>query len=204
MSESIKNKVFLKIRRAKRGTLFFAEDFLSIGSTKTVNKTLERLTAEGELVRVTRGIYVRPIKDSIVGTIMPTTEEIAFAIAKRDKTRIVPIGSKALNLLGLSTQVPLNVVYLTDGSARKIRIGNRKITFKKTSPKNLAGVGEISQLVIQALRSIGEKNLNDELLHKIQLLLSKEKPNRLEHDIRLAPAWIREIMKPVLRKSVHV
>jgi hypothetical protein len=97
----------------------------------------------------------------------------------------------------------MNVIYLTDGAARKIKIGNRSITFKKATPKNVAAVGEISRLVIQALRTIGQENVTEEELQKIQQWLMKEKPTRLEHDLRLAPAWIREIMKPVYKKNQH-
>lgn len=203
MKNSIEIQVLSKIRKARRGTLFFAEDFVNVGSAKSINKALERLAAKDELKRVARGVYVRPINDSIIGPVTPTTEELAIAIAKRDKARIVPTGSYALNQLGLSTQVPLNIVFLTDGAARKIKIGNRTITFKNAAPKNVAAVGEISRLVIQALRIIGKDRVRDEEIKKIQLMLTKEKPTRLEHDIRLAPAWIREIMKQALPESKH-
>ena len=103
--------------------------------------------------------------------------------------------------LGLSTQVPLNVIYLTDGAARKIKIGNRTITFKKTTPKNLAAIGEIDKLLIQALRTIGKDNVTENEIEKIQQLLKKEKPAHLQHDIRLAPDWIRKIMLPVLKEK---
>ncbi len=150
-----------------------------------------------------RGIYVRPEKDPVLGYITPGIEAIAKAIAKRDRARIVPTGSYALNRLGLSTQVPMNVVYLTDGSARKIKIGNQIVKFKKTTPKNLAAIGEISKLVIQALRGIGKDNIRPEEIEKIQQLLSKEKTTLLQHDIRLAPTWIREIMQHTLKQRVN-
>jgi hypothetical protein len=101
--------------------------------------------------------------------------------------------------LGLSTQVPLKVVFLTDGTERKIKVGSTSITFKKTTPKNVATVGEISRLAIQALRTIGRENVTKDEIEKIQEALTKEKRSKLEHDIRLAPVWIREIMKPVLK-----
>lgn len=203
VKKSIEIQVLSKIRKARRGTLFFAEDFVSFGSAKSVNKALERLAAKNELMRVARGVYVRPMKDSIVGMVTPTAEEVAIAIAKRDRARIIPSGSYALNQLGLSTQVPLNIIYLTDGTARKIKIGNRTITFKKTTPKYVAAIGEISRLAIQAFREIGKDSVRDEEINKIQMLLTHEKPARLEHDIRLAPAWIREIMKRALPESKH-
>ena len=199
MPESIEIQILDRIRKAGRGVLFFTESFVSYGSTEAVKKALQRLTNSGELDRVATGIYVRPVIDSVIGKVSPSIEAIAKAIAKRDKARIVPTGAYALNRLGLSTQVPMNVVFLTDGSARKIKIGKRSVLFKKASPKNVATVGEISGLAIQALKEIGKEKVLDKEIKHIQELLKNEKPTRLEHDIRLAPAWIREIMKPALK-----
>ena len=203
MIKSIEIQVFERIKKAGRGVLFFAEDFTKKGSPKAVSKALERLVAKGELARAARGVYVRPKVDSVIGQLTPRIEDIAKAIARRDKARIVPTGTYALNRLGLSTQVPLNIIYLTDGIARKVKLGNYVITFKKTAPKNLTAVGEISGLAIQALRAIGKDYVTEDEIKKIQGLLHKEKATKLEHDIRMAPAWIREIMKPVLKKMQH-
>lgn len=200
MTESTEIKILDRIKKAGRGVLFFTENFIAYGNNEAVKKALQRLTNAGELERVATGIYVRPQIDSIIGKVTPGIEEIAKAIAKRDKARIVPTGVYALNRMGLSTQVPLNVVYLTDGAARKIKIGTRTITFKKTTPKYVATVGEISGLAIQALRTIGKDSVTTDEITKIQQLLKKEKPTRLEQDMRLAPVWIREIMKPALKQ----
>lgn len=135
-----------------------------------------------------------------MGKLTPSIEKVAIAIAKRDKAKILPTGFYALNRLGLSTQVPMNIVYLTDGSARKIKIGNQTILFKIISPKSVAVVGEISGLAIQALKEISKEKVLDKEIKHIQELLKHEKPTRLEHDIRLAPMWIKEIMKPVLKE----
>jgi hypothetical protein len=150
---------------------------------------------------VAHGIYVRPEIDPVVGPVTPGIEAIATAIAKRDKARIIPTGVYALNRLGLSTQVPLNVVYLTDGAARKVKIGKRTIAFKKATPKNVAAIGEISRMAIQALRTIGKEKVTPDEIEKIQQLLKKEKPTHLQHDIRLAPEWIRRIMQPILNEN---
>ncbi|MEO8232684.1 MAG: DUF6088 family protein, partial [Ignavibacteriota bacterium] len=159
-----------------------------------------RLVRKSKLKRLATGIYYKPLEDPVIGKLTPGTEAVAKAIAKRDKARIVPTGVYAVNRLGLSTQVPLNVIYLTDGAARKVRIGNRVINFKKTTPKNLAAIGEISKLVIQALRTIGQNKVTKEQIEKIQQFLKKEKRTHLQHDIRLAPEWIRKIMLPVLKE----
>jgi predicted transcriptional regulator of viral defense system len=113
-----------------------------------VKKVLLRLEQKGLLKRLAFGIYLYPKNSKLLGELTPTVEEIASAIAARDKARIIPTGSYALNALGLSTQVPLNAVYLTDGATRKVAIGKRNILFKKTSPKNLSVRGPISSLVI--------------------------------------------------------
>jgi hypothetical protein len=200
MTASIEIQAFEKIKNLQRGTLFFVESFLSIGNAKSVNKALERLVEKEKIIRVATGIYTRPKQSKLFGNITPTVEEIATAIAKRDKARIVPTGSYALNALGLSTQVPLKAVYLTDGAARKINLGKRTILFKKTTPKNLSAKGAISKLVIQALKAIGKDNIKPEEERKILELLRKENPEHLKHDILLAPEWIRIIMRKTHQK----
>lgn len=199
--ESIDFKILEKIKKAKRGSLFYTEDFLSFGNYKAVSKALERLVNEKELSRVARGIFAILTKDPFLGEISPTAEKIAESIRKRDKARIIPTGSLALNMLGLSTQIPTNLVYLTDGSARTIKVGNRGIVFKKTSPKNLTAIGTFSGIVIQALKEIGKENVTDIEIEKILEHLKKEDPYRLEHDIKLAPEWIRIIMRKALNET---
>lgn len=201
MSQSIDNKIINKVKKARRGSLFFINDFLSFGNTKAVSKALERLVEREELNRIARGIYSRLAEDPILGLLKPSTEDIAEAIRRRDKARIIPGGNLALNELGLSTQVPLNVVYYTDGSARKIDLGKRKIIFKKTSPKNLSVIGKISTLAIQALKEIGQEKVTENEEKIIIEHLKKEDPNRLEHDIKLAPEWIRVIMRKALKSK---
>lgn len=200
MDYTIEDKVLVKIKKAKRGSVFFVDDFIAFGTASACNKSLERLVTKGELMRVARGVYTLPRYSKLLGkNLTPTTEVIAQAIARRDRALIIPTGSFALNALGLSTQVPMNVVYLTNGSARKIVLnGKRSITFKKTAPKNLVAIGEISKIVIQALKEIGKGKATPEELDKIINLLKKEKIERLEHDIRIAPEWIRNIMKQAL------
>ena len=148
MDLSIENQILKKVKGAKRGALFFGQDFSMQGNNDAVRKSLERLVKKGEIERVTTGIYTRLEIDPIVGKVPPSIENIVKAIAKRDKARVIPTGVTALNKLGLSPQVPMKFVYLTDGSSRNIQIDGRSILFKRTSPKNVATIGEISTLVI--------------------------------------------------------
>jgi len=198
MNESIEIQLLRSIKSEKRGTIFFVESFISMANAKAVNKALERLVIKGEIIRIAHGIYSRPKMSKLVGQVTPSVEEIASAIAKRDNARIVPTGDFALHALGLSEQIPLKAVYLTDGAPRKIQIGKRTIQFKKSSPKNLAAKGPISKLVIQALKAIGKDHTIPEEEAKIISLLSSENPELLKQDILLAPEWIRKIMRKAL------
>lgn len=198
---TIENRILKKIKKARRGALFFADSFINISNQKAVSKALQRLVNAGEIIRVSTGIYTRPEKDPVLGLVLPGIEKIAEAIAKRDKARIVPTGAYALNKLGLSTQVPMNAVYLTDGSVRKIKLKNQSLTFKKTSPKNVTAIGKISKLVIQALRSIGKSKVTYEEIKHIQNILKNENQNHLNHDLRLAPEWIRRIIRSALNNK---
>ena len=194
MIESIETKIFRKIKRAKNDLLFSVDMFARFGNAKAVSKALERLTKEEKLCRVATGFYTFPKIHDNFGVILPGIDEIALAIAKRDKARVVPTGSYALYKLGLTTQVPMNVVYYTDTSARFVKIGKRTIKFKKASSRNLAFKGEISMLAIQALRSLGKGNATDEEIAHIKTILQNENSAHLKHDLLLAPVWIRELL----------
>jgi len=196
--QSIEDKIEKVIKSKQRGTLLFTDDFIAHGSSKAIQKALERLTNRNVITRIARGIFVRPVISEYIGEVLPTAEEVALGIAKRDMIKIVPIGTHALNKLGLSTQIPLKLVYLTDGAPREIQIGNRTIKLKKTTPKNLLAKGKISSLAIQALREVGQRGITEEIEQKIIELLKKEERKKLKHDIPLAPVWIRKIMQKAL------
>ncbi len=178
-----------------------ADDYLNYGSADAIRQALGRLVNKQVIVRVAQGIYVRPKISKLLGALVPSAEEVAEAIAKRDRIRTLPTGSYALNALGLSTQVPMNIVLLTDGSPREIKVGRRTIKFKKTTPKNLLSKGNISRLVIQALKEIGNGKVTIEEENKIILLLKKEEVKALKHDIQLAPIWIQKTMRKALENG---
>jgi hypothetical protein len=196
--QSIEKQIEEKIISIPRGTLLFPEDFHQLGSSEAVRLALHRIEKKGVIRRVAQGIYVRPKISKYIGEIGSTAEEVAEGIAKRDKIRIVPTGVYALNALGLSTQVPMRLVLLTDGAPREIKVGKRTIKFKKTTPKNLMAKGKISSLDIQALREIGMGKVLESEEKKIIELLKKEEKSHLIHDIALAPEWIKKIMKRAL------
>ncbi len=195
--ESIDDKIYKKVKKCGRGIMFSSADFINMGESKSVLKALERMTNSGTIVRVARGIYCYPKIDTLLGlgVIYPTFEEIAQYIAKRDKARIVPTGSYALNVLGLSTQVPANVVYLTDGSPRTISLkSGRGIKFIKTAPKNLAFKNRLAMLLTFALKEIGEGNVTEYHKQHIKNLLKNEERADIMKDYTLMPSWIQQLI----------
>jgi hypothetical protein len=201
MNNNTYNQLVSKILSEKEGVLIFKEDFLELGSEKAVSKGLERMVDHGFLVRVARGIYLLTKKDKQLGSIKPSLDKIAMAIAERDKAIIIPSGLVAMQQLGLSTQVPMNAIYLTDTTPRKIQVGKRTIIFKKTTPKKLALKGKISSLVIRAMQEIGKDGLTDEHLSKIKNWIAKESNVDFMYDIKLAPIWIRSILMNMRKES---
>ena len=198
---SVLKKIERILEKKKTGEILFILDFLEISDYDTVRKSLQRLTEKGLLIRLSKGIYYYPKHDKILGLIYPSAEQIAVAIAKRDKSRIIPTGSYAMYRLGLTTQVPMNVVYLTDGSARKIKIGKQSIVFKKTSPRSLSTKNQLSNLIIQGLRAIGKENVTQSHILKIEKIISDSKEtNVLQNDILQAPVWIQKIVLEILKK----
>lgn len=184
--KTIENKVSI-------GDIFFIADFTELGNYEAVRKSLQRLTKDDSIKRIAKGIYFLPKKHERLGIIYPHAEQIAKAIAKRDKARIIATGSTALNLLGLSTQIPMKVVFLTDGSARNIKVGNQTIQFKKTNPKNLSTEHRLTNLIIQALKAIGEKNVQQEQIGKIQMIIDKSGERKLIYqNLKNAPVWIQK------------
>jgi predicted transcriptional regulator of viral defense system len=184
--------------KVNTGEIFFISDFTELGNYEAVRKSLQRLTKEDSIKRIAKGIYLLPKINERLGVIYPHAEQIAKAIAKRDKARIIATGSTALNLLGLSTQIPMKVVFLTDGSPRNIKVGNQTIQFKKTNPKNLSIEHRLTNLIIQALKAIGEKNVTREQTHTIQTIIDESNERELIYQkLKNAPVWIQ---KTVLTK----
>lgn len=196
--QSIDDKILTNVKKRGRGTIFFAQDMLQYGQRLSVLKALERMAAAGMILRVARGIYCYPKIDKQLGlgALYPSLDEIAQAVAKRDKARIAPTGSYALNVLGLSTQVQMNVVYLTDGTARRLTIGNGKgILFKHTAPKNLAFRSRTAMYITFALKELGQEGVTQAHIDRIRELVKAEKKETILADAALIPSWIMKILR---------
>jgi len=197
---SVENKIETNIKKMRRGKLVFASDFSSLGNSEAVFKALQRLQKSGLFMRVAHGIYYYPkinrnkyIKSKYL---MPSIDEIAYGIAKRDKIRIVPTGAYALNALGLSAQVPANAVFITDGAPRRIAVGKGKgILFKHTSEvRSLSYKSKLLMLIVSALREIGDGKVTPQQLEIIKSHFSHISEQELHTDIQLMPIWVRKIL----------
>ena len=196
-TQSIENKILSAINRKKHGVILFASDFADLGERKAINKAFERIALSGKIIRLARGIYCKPKVDTEFGfgIVYPSVDDVAKAIAQRDMCRIVPTGDAALNKLGLSTQVPLNAVYFTDGTSRRIKIYNgRGILFKHVVPKRLDFKSELVMLITFALQRLGQGNVREDQLNRVKQLLSNEPKEQIAEDLKLVPGWIRSII----------
>ena len=196
--QSAENKIERRLRGRGRGSIVFQQDYADCGTPSAIKSAFHRLYTDGVLVRLAHGIYYYPKEDKIfgLGIVYPSIEDIAQAIAKRDRAKIVPMGAYALHKLGLSTQIPMNVVFLTTGVPRRIKIGNgHGILFKHSSAgKNFAFKSGLMMLIVTAMRTIGEKNMTENDKSKIKEYLRNVNDAEFSHDIKLAPAWVRKIL----------
>ena len=187
------------VEQTKEGTILIPDDFTTCGTPDAVRSGLSRLCRNGLLYRFAKGIYYRPLYDKWDGTLRePSLDAIALKIAQRDNARIIPTGAYALNKLGLSTQVPANIIYITDGSARQVKFGERKsITFRHSNDLgNFAYQSQLMQLAVLAMREIGEKTITEDQKGIIKnMITSHVSEQEFNHDIVLAPTWIKKILQ---------
>ena len=197
-TQSIDSKVTYRIYGNKRGWVFTPSSFYDVGSQFAVRKALERLAISGVIRRLSPGLYDYPKKHPVLGDLLPNYAQIGRALAGQGKLRLQPSGGYAANLLGLSDQVPAKIIFLTDGSSRKVVIGKQEIILKKTTPKNVAASGRTSGLVIQALRYFGKANVDAETIRKLNKRLSRKDKEQLLKDIACAPAWIGRLFRKMV------
>ncbi len=187
------------VEQANEGTIFIPDDFTSCGTPDAVRSGLSRLCRNGKLCRFAKGIYYIPAYDKWDGTLRePSLDAIALKIAQRDNARVIPTGAYALNKLGLSTQVPSNIIYITDGSPRQMRFGDGKsITFRHSNDLgNFAYQSQLMQLAVLAMREIGEKTITNDQKEIIKKMITEHVSEQdFIHDIVLAPTWIRTILQ---------
>jgi hypothetical protein len=195
--QSMEDKVLKRVRWLGLGAVVTPGFFVRLGGRAAIDKALSRLVAAGRMRRVARGLYDIPRRSKGVGITWPSVESVVKAIARRDRVRVQPTGAYAANRLGLTTQVPMRVVFLTDGPTHEIPLGKLTVTFKRTTPRNMATAGRISGLVIQAMRWLGRKNVDDDVIRTLKGALDEDARQQLVTDLQYAPVWIADVMRRV-------
>ena len=198
--QNITEAILQRIERFKAPRVFFASDFNDICSTEYARKTLSIVEQNGKIERLAPGIYCKSIVTKF-GPLKPSLYEIAEAIAKRDQVEIMPTGAAALNILGLSTQVPTKVNYLSTGSPRTVKVDGSEICFIRSVPRNFAYKSKLMAMLVQSLRNIGKGNVTNEEMSAIYKLIQNNPAEALliKKDISLAPAWMQNIFKEITK-----
>ena len=196
------SEITKRIENMHEGQILFISDFSDLnGNEKVVSRALSAEEKKGNIVRLAKGMYLRP-KSTRFGIVYPSVDEMVKAIAHRDKSKVQPCGMTALNMLGLSTQVPTKYTYLTSGSSRKLKLGDRLIELKRSVPKNFVFKTTLGALLMQALKSLGKKNISKQEIVQIRKLIDNEK--RMEHfklDILLMPIWMRKLITNIINNA---
>lgn len=187
---SIQDTIIARVQSKGRGWVFTPKHFLDLGPRKSVDMALARLLSAGKIRRLARGLYDFPGKHAKLGLLSPSPEAVARALGESDAIRLQPSGAYAVNLLGLSPQVPAQIVYLTDGAEKTLEIGKQQIQLKRTTPRNMATAGTTSGLVIQAFRYLGKDGVVPEHLSTLRHSLTPDDRARLWKDRIHAPAWM--------------
>ena len=200
--QTMRDQIVTRIERLGAGKAFSAKDFLDIGSRGTVDMALSGLTRRGTIRRIRRGLYDMPkVNPALGGKLSPDIDEAARAIARRQRWKIVPEGAWAANLLGLSTQVPSKIIYLTDGPNNEVPIGRRTIHFKHARPKAMAGLDGKFALVVQALRHLGKEAVGPREIKTLRATLSPADKRKLVRDTRFGVDWIYDVAKKIAEKA---
>ena len=200
--QSIEDKIYAMIRLNGRGSVFTNSDFYHIGNRKTVTWSLSSLRGRGIIRPLLSGIFDYPIYSELLQEwLSPDVDAVAQAIARKNQWHIQITGESALNYLGLSTQVPGRYLYLSDAQSREYQLMNSTIEFNRSPLKQSKFKSRQTEIITQALLSLGESNLNDAVITKItDFITEKEKP-RILKDSRYAPAWIGELLRNIISNS---
>ena len=188
------DKIKRRIIGKGRGAVFTPADFLDLGSRASVDQTLSRLTDQGVIRRLARGIYDYPKTSPRLGRLSPDPDVVAVAIARKDGRVVQVSPARAANMLGLTTQVPAKAVYLTDGPSRTKQIGAQTIIMRNAAAKNLVGAGKPTGAVFQALRYLGKDGVDASVVARLSRTIDADTRRALVKDALQAPGWMRPVV----------
>ena len=196
--QSVENKILSKIYGHSKGWAFTPNDFLRGFKRDNVDKALSNLLKKEKIKRACRGVYYFPKYSKLLKKeLSPDIDQVAQAIARKFNWRIQASGDAALNLLGLSTQVPSKYVYLSDGPDRSYEIGNTILTFKKSALKEIGFKHRESGLIVHALKALGKEHIDSSIISKIKDQLDPKKCNNIMEDTKTVTSWVYEIIRKI-------
>lgn len=195
---TVESTIIAKMKRHPKGKAFVATDFLDGHSYASVKKALARLVLRNDIRRIRRGVYdIAPFSTYIQEEIEPSLDEFARAKARNFRWTIAPSGQYALNLLGLSTQVPSQVIFASTGPYRKYKLGNRFVEFRHKALRELESMSASSVLVVAALKELGNGNVSDQHIATLKHRLTIKEKNGLRKETYQCPKWMYEIIQKV-------
>ena len=198
--QPVKNKVLSRIYGRGRGWAFSRSDFIENFSMESIDLSLFKLAKEGKIRRVCRGMYDYPkYSDLLRQELSPDFDQVAQAFARKFNWRIQPSGDAALNLLGLSTQVPGKLIYLSDGPNRKYTIENYTLEFKRSALKDVGFKYRESGLLVQALKALGKERITEQIISKIRKQLDSNKYLKIVRDTKSSTGWIYDSIKKICK-----
>ncbi len=197
---SLANRIKRLIEKAESGTVFVSVDFAEFAEKSRIGVIFSRLETDGLLRRVLRGVYYKPEFNEFLGEyVAPLPDDVAHALARNYGWTIVPCGDTALNLLGLSTQIPAAWVYVSDGKYESYTYENTTIKFKRTTNKEISNLSYKTALVVQALKALGKENVTDATIAKLQNTLTPTEKIACLKEAKAATSWIYEYIKLICR-----
>lgn len=195
-------KIEEKIISGGTGTIYITSDFADLASSETANRALLRLEENGIIRRVLFGVYEYPeYNEFLKERVAPSADKIAQALARKFGWTIVPCGDTALNLLGLSTQVPAVWSYVSDGTYKGYTFDKTTIKFKRTTNREISKLSYKTALVVQALKALGKENITDTVLAKLKKGLSKAEKEKMLEEAKTVTAWVYEYIKKMCRSD---
>jgi hypothetical protein len=198
MERTTTRTILRRIRGKRRGWIFTPREFVDVGTRTAVDQALSRLQRSGAIRRLAQGIYEFPRIHPRIGVLSPSAEAVARAVAARTNSRIQVSQAKAANVLGLSTQVPAQNVFLTEGPSRTLKIGNQKIVLKHTAPSRMIGAGTEAGLVIQAVRGFGPNGTHEIPIAAISRKLPATVKSEIKRLLPAAPAWAQPVLSRIV------
>jgi len=180
-----------------QGKIFSINDFYNLGKKNTIKSVLYRLNEEKKITRLIDGLYIKLKYSEILNEYSyPDTNDVAEKLADKFSWTIAPTGDTALNYTGLSTQIPNEYIYISDGAYREYLYRDKKLIFKHTTNRNITSYSKKLAILIQAIKALGKDNISEEDIKKLALF-SKGIQEDLKHDTLKLPFWIQGILEKI-------